>query len=290
MIPNDARPAHAIYRVVRWAALLAAIWVAMGMAGCMGARAQPVEPPLGSAQAPATPGRGAWTVRLGAGALIGPAYPGSEGSRVRPLPLVDIAYRANLPGLDTIFLNTQQGLGIVALRYGPFSLGGSLGFAPGRDQDLGGRLRGMGDIDAGPRGSLFLHGNFGPLLLSVQADRAFGDQEGTTVTLGATYRRRLTPSLSLAGHLGASWADEDHMQEWFGVTPLQASRTAFPSYRPEAGFRNVTASLSGNYLFSERWVLNATIGVTRLLGDAADSPIVQRETQPFGLLGLSYRF
>lgn len=41
---------------------------------------------------------------------------------------------------------------------------------------------------------------------------------------------------------------------------------------------------------SERWLLKAGGRYGRLLGDAADSPVVETENQFSGVLGLGYRF
>jgi outer membrane protein len=233
---------------------------------------------------------GDWSVRLGAGAGIGPAYPGSKTIEVTPVPLVDAAWRAGLPGIDTVFLNPRDGLGIVALRAGAFSVGGGIGYARGRDEGDAARLRGMGDIDGAPAGNLFLRAEFGEAALSLRAERAFGDQEGTTLALGASYRRQLTPSLSLTGAAGLTWADGDHMEQWFGVDAGQSRRSGLAAYKPDAGLRSATASLTASYALTPQWSLTGSIGVVHLLGDAADSPVIQRETQPFGLLGASYRF
>lgn len=233
---------------------------------------------------------GGWDLRLGLGAAIGPEYPGGRSLEVAPVPLVDAAYRVGLPGLDTLFLNTRDGLGLVALRHGPFSLGGAIGYAPGRDQDDAARLKGLGDIEGAARASLFLRGDFGAFGASLRADRALGDQEGTTVTLGASYRHRLTPTLSLSGQASLVWADGDHMQQWYGLDRLQAARSGLPQYRAEGGLRSASASLGAAYVLSPRWTFNASVGAVQLLGDAADSPIVERKTQPFGLVGATYKF
>jgi len=231
-----------------------------------------------------------WSVRLGIGAGVSPEYPGSETFGVSPIPLIDIAYRADLPLLDTIFLNTRDGLGVVLLRRGPFSMGASVGYAPGRDQDDDDRLRGMDDIDGAARGKVFVRGEFGMFGVRLEAERAFGDQDGTTITLGASAKHRVSASLRLVGQVGVTWADSDHMQQWFGVDSVQAQRSLFTAYQPGSGFRDVHASLTGVYDISPSWSATATIGVAQLLGDAADSPLVERATQPFGLLGISYRF
>ncbi|ONG45692.1 hypothetical protein BKE38_26160 [Pseudoroseomonas deserti] len=240
------------------------------------------------AQAPLA--QGGWDLRLGIGGVVAPAYPGSKSLEVNPVPLVEAAYRPGLPLLDTIFLNTRDGLGIVAFRSGPFSAGGAIGYAPGRDEDDAARLRGMGDIDGAAKASLFLRGDFGAFGASLQAEKALGDQEGTTVTLGASYRYRLTESLSLLGAASLVWADGDDMEQWFGVDRVQASRSRFREYRPESGFRSARVSATAAYALTPRWWISATVGAVQLLGDAADSPITERETQPFGLLGAGYRF
>ncbi|MGX9962898.1 MipA/OmpV family protein [Roseomonas sp. F4] len=245
----------------------------------------------GAAQAQRAPlPENGWSMRLGAGAAIGPAYPGSETTQFSPFPLVDLAYRPALPLLDTVFLNARDGLGVVALRQGPFSIGGSIGYAPGRDQDVAARLQGMGDIEAAARANLFLRADFGQFGLSVEAARALGDQEGTTLTFGASLRQPVGPRLMLLGRVEATWADEDHMQQWFGVTSQQASRSRFAAYNAEAGFRSVSGSLTAIYSLSDRWSLSGSAGVAQLLGDAADSPITESKTQPFGLVGVTYRF
>lgn len=234
---------------------------------------------------------GEWSASLGAGALIGPEYPGAKSTTVSPIPLVDIAYRADWFLVDTIFLNTRDGLGLVMLRQGAFSFGGSIGYAPGRDEDDAARLHGLGDIDGGARAGLFAEAEFGALGLSLRVDRGLGDIEGTTVTAGAAYLQGLGENLMLVGQIEAVWADDDHMQQWFGIDQGQAARSAyFGRYNAEAGFRDVSISVTALYSLSESWRVSGTAGMSRLLGDAADSPITQRENQPFGMLGLSYSF
>lgn len=247
-----------------------------------------VEPP--STRQGASLGAAQWQVRLGAGAAFGPIYPGSSTIRAMPLPVVEVAYRADLPYLDSVFFNGRDGLGAVVFRQGPISIGGSVGFAPGRDQDVAARLHGMGDIEAAARASVFVRADFGRFGLSAQTYTALGDQQGTTLVLGASLGQPIGRRLMLMGKVELTLADEDNMQQWFGVTARQASRSRFTAYNAGAGLRSVSANLTGIYKISDSWSLSASIGVSQLLGDAADSPIVERTTQPFGLLGVTYRF
>lgn len=262
-------------------ALALAVLAAAGTSAALVPGAQAQQPPLQP---------NAWSVRLGAGMVVNPAYPGSESIQIMPVPMLDIAYRPALPLLDTVFLNMPDGLGVIAYRGGPFSIGASVGLALGRDQDVAARLHGMGDIESAARASAFVRADFGRFGLSLQVNRALGDQEGTTLALGATLRQPIGDRLMLMGRVEAIWADGDSMQQWFGVTAQQARRSRFAAYDAGSGLRSVGATLTGIYRLSDNWSLNATIGVSQLLGDAADSPITQRATQPFGMLGIGYRF
>lgn len=293
MMSSDSRPAsrwpRTIGQVVAALAIYLTALLVINLLITGRAHGQATEMEL-TAPKPSTLATGRWSVRLGAGGLIAPVYPGSNSFIVVPAPLPDISYRAGLPVLDTIYVNGRDGLGVVLWRGGPLSFGGAVGYAVGRWQNWAPRLNGMGDINPTARGSLFLRADFGGLGLSLQGDRAFGQQNGTTVTFEASYRRRLTSRVMVIGLVGTTWADSNHMQLWFGVDPLQASNTNYPIFQPGAGFRSISGSLSGVFALSSSWSINATVGFSQLLGNAAISPIVETPTQPFGLLGLSYKF
>lgn len=294
MITNDSRPAarwpRTIGQLIAALAVYLTVLLAINLLITGRAHGQATNMEL-TAPSRSTLASGRWSARLGAGALVAPVYPGAKSFVITPAPLPDISYRAGLPLLDTIYLNGRDGLGIVMWRGGPLSFGGAVGYAVGRWQNWSSRLNGMGDINPAVRASLFLRANFpNGVGLSLQGDRAFGNQSGTTVTLEATYRHRFTHQFTVIGLVGATWADGNNMQKWFGVDPLQASNTTYPIYQPGAGMRSISGSLSGVYALSNAWTVNATLGVSQLLGNAAASPLVETPTQPFGLLGLSYKF
>ncbi|WP_029010399.1 MipA/OmpV family protein [Azospirillum halopraeferens] len=233
---------------------------------------------------------GSWSATIGIGAVVAPEYPGSDEASISPVPLIDLRYRVGMTGLDTVFLNTGDGLGVVVLRRGAFSTGVSVNYASGRDEDDGDRLRGLGAIDAAARGRLFVRADFGALGLGLDIDRAFGAQDGTFLTMKASYSAHLTPALSLTGHVGATLADGSGQRQWFGVTEAGAARSGLPAYRPDGGLQSGTLGVTAAYALTPHWRLTARVGVTQLLGDAADSPVVENETQPYGFLGVSYRF
>jgi outer membrane protein len=110
--------------------------------------------------------------------------------------------------------------------------------------------------------------------------------------LGAETTQRLTERTRIIARIGTTLASADYMQTWFGVTASQAkdSTAGLPAYYTDAGIKDIYFELGGTVDLSDRWLLKAGGRYGRLLGDAADSPVVETENQLSGVLGLGYRF
>jgi outer membrane protein len=103
----------------------------------------------------------------------------------------------------------------------------------------------------------------------------------------------LAERLTLGGTLSASWASRDFMQNRFGVSAADAARTGLRPFAADSGFKDVAFSTSLAYTFAPRWSVSAIGSVRRLLGDAADSPIVAdrgNRTNAFGGAIVTFRF
>jgi MipA family protein len=225
-----------------------------------------------------------WQISLGAGGIVAPEYPGAKSYKVSPVPAVDITYA------NTIFLNSRNGLGAYVLNNGRYTLGGSLFFRGGRDEDDDDRLRGLGDIDTAAQVRIFGSVPIGPVDLGAVLARDLGGSDGITadVTLSSTFRIgdriRLTPG----GFV--TYGDDDYMQTWFGITSDQSARSRFARYDAEGGIKSVGAFVRGSYQLTDHWSIASSLRFEYLTGDAADSPIVERRAQPSFALTISYRF
>jgi outer membrane scaffolding protein for murein synthesis (MipA/OmpV family) len=80
------------------------------------------------------------------------------------------------------------------------------------------------------------------------------------------------------------------MQTFFGVTPLQASRSMFTQFDAGSGFQDARAGVNLVYSFHRNWFANFNVGVTQLLGDSATSPISLSDTSVSGIALIGYRF
>ena len=143
-----------------------------------------------------------------------------------------------------------------------------LGFGAGYQQDW---LRGFAEIRQGING-----------------------HEGQVIEFGVDVT--MTPAERLAVAFGprASWASNDYMDTYFGVTAAEAAApgAVLAAYNPGSSFKTVGMAGRADYAWNDRLVFHARAGWDRFVGDAAASPIVQtgsRDQFSFGL-GLRYRF
>lgn len=235
-----------------------------------------------------------WDIRLGAGALVKPDYEGSDDYEVAPLPLVDVTYR------DIVFLKSMAlGANVFTLR-GPgpndkLQFGPLLKYQAGRDQDSNDALRGLGDIDAGVELGAFVNYRAGPWSAGLTVFRDVSDayDGGMTAQLKGGYMYPISQRLRLVTEVSTTWADDNYTEAFFGITALQAQRSGLRQYQAEGGFKDAGLSLALNYSLTDHWGVTGLVGYKRLLGDAADSPLVEDQgsaNQLTGGLMLSYKF
>ncbi len=225
-----------------------------------------------------------WRVRIGAGAFFKPEYPGADDMTVMPIPDFDITWR------NRLFLNVRNGLGVYAVNAEDYTLGASVGPHLGRDEDASDRLDGMGAIDTTAQAKLFGRYRLGGVDLGATLGRDLGAGEGFVLDLSAAHPFQAGRQWRIAPSVGATLADDDYMQSWFGVTSAQSARSGLAAYRPDGGLLSANASLNVSYFLTEHWILGSTLKVERLMGDAADSPVVEEKTQPSLRFSVSRRF
>jgi hypothetical protein len=111
----------------------------------------------------------------------------------------------------------------------------------------------------------------------------FADGFGTAQLAGEEWR-------VLSAGPGVTFANQEYMQTFFGVTSAQATRSVLAPYTPASGVSFVNVSVGATYLLSSRWFLGAHATAARLQGDAADSPIIADKNQNLYALFFGYRF
>lgn len=218
-----------------------------------------------------------WQIGIGAGAMVQPDYEGSDDYTVKPVPMINISYRDRVflegPSLGANLLNLSGPRPGDRLQAGPL-----LRYQMGRDQGDNDALRGLGDVDGSFEVGGFVNYGIGPFSAGLTAMQDVGDgHEGLTVELKGGYQHSFDESWSLRAEVSATWADDRYTQSYFGIDAAQSARSGYRQYNAEAGFKDVGLSLGLDYALSDSWAITGQVGYARLLGDAADSPIVDGE-------------
>ena len=288
-VPRPAAPAMLPF-------LLVALLTIPFEAAAQSSEPEPNRP--GAEDAPEDPAaereKAGWSVTLGVGGALEPSYEGSEDLQLSdyPLPLVDLRWRSSNPWGTSLFAGTLNGVGVAVADTDAFSVGLSGFYGGGRDEDDDNRLEGLGDIDDSPSGTLFGELKLDVVSLTTEVTHFFGGSDGTLVTFGAETEFPLSRQLALGASLATTFADGTYMGEFFSVTQGQARRSQddLDRFDADAGFKNVALGLNARYALPQGWVFSARAGVSLLVGDAADSPVVERAVQPSVGLAVLYRF
>jgi outer membrane protein len=226
-------------------------------------------------------------VSIGAGALLSPDYLGSDSHTLSPLLSPEIRWRQ-----DTLFLSLRDGLGATLLRHGNVAMGAVLRPRFGRDQDDNEALRGMGDIRPAGEGGVFLRYADARWRGLLELRQGFGGHSGIVADARLDRVMRLRPDLILSAGPRLSWGNEDFAATYFGVEAEQARRSGYARFAPQ-DYWFAGAATSLTLLLDSRWSVTAFGEVGRILGDAADSPLVDGRgsaTQALFGVTLGWRF
>lgn len=255
-------------------------------------------------------------------ALSGPAWADEPGPRLEGAAGLVVQHRPAFPGSSDIGIQLKPG-GFI--RYGRISLTGSGGFTAqvsddverglaaeiarresfrlrmslrldrGRDESDSPDLQGMGSVRSTVRARLSARWEPGPgwqLNTGLSSD-LLGRDGGAFADLGLTRKWPLGGGQQLSLGWVVQAADRRFMQSWYGVTPQQALASAYPAYAPSAGLSEARADLNWRVEFNawgERWAGFAGLGVSRMLGQAARSPLTRDASSTTLGTGLVWRF
>lgn len=225
---------------------------------------------------------------IGLAAALRPRYEGADEYRVRAVPLINYEYK-------NFFISPRGGLPSLGLKWSPaqdLTVGVLAGIDLGRDESDADILHGTGDIDAHALYGGFAEWSPGRFRLGAAYRQAARSGYGGSLELRASYDLLRAGAGRVSVGASTEWASSGYMQTWFGVSAAQAARSGGRLQRYEAGSGIKSAALfaAWSHRLGGSWSVISSVGVKTLLGDARDSPIVERRTAVFGVLGLTYAF
>jgi outer membrane protein len=222
-----------------------------------------------------------WTLNIGLGGGVSPDYEGSNDYDFGFGPNISASWR------DTIFYKGKS-LGANLIRNKNLKAGLIASRAAKRKEDDNDKLEGLGDVDSGIEVGGFVSYKNKPWRFKTEARQEVeSGHEGALVELSVgTDLPFAKPRVFV--ELATTWASDDYMESFFGVDSQQSADSGLRKYNAEAGFKDVNISISAGYPITNRWRIAAMVEYKRLLGDAADSPIVDDKNQFVAGLGFSY--
>ncbi|MGH6626658.1 MAG: MipA/OmpV family protein [Burkholderiaceae bacterium] len=235
---------------------------------------------------------------LGAGLVSSPSYAGSSSRELKLRPVAALRYgrlRISTSGGSALlgFNGDVAGSGVSAdlLRGNRLQIGASLRVDPGRSSAGDPALAGLPEVRSTLRGRVSAGYALTPhwaLGLSVSQD-LLGRDGGATASTSIGYRDRLTPRTEWSASVGLGWADGQHMRIYYGVSAASAASTGYAAFAPGAGLTNAHLGLGITSALNKRWIAFAGLGFSRLLGDAAASPLTRQASSVRATVGLAYR-
>jgi MipA family protein len=232
-----------------------------------------------------TQGRSAgnWNVTLGLVTVDSEKYPGSSARQLHIYPLGEIVYR------DTFFFKgdpipgtTIRGLGAYLFKNEHWAITASLApdFTQRHEQDDV-RLRGLGNVATTMRAALAASysRDWWRITGAVTQDLSKNKKEGVKGGFDFVATWHATERLTLNAGPGVTIANGENTRTFFGVTPLQSARSGYAVYDPSGGAQNIRLSVGMNYRISRSWFAGAFASESKLQGDAANSPFVEKKQE-----------
>ncbi|KFC09287.1 outer membrane protein V [Trabulsiella guamensis ATCC 49490] len=231
---------------------------------------------------------------LGGGVDVTSRYSGSDENRVTTALVLDYSMH------NGFFASTTRGIG-----YGNsidnLDYSAALSYRAGRKDhnvdsdamsDGSDYLRGMGDIKGSALGVFGLGYKVTDWLnLQLQAEVPFSQRDnGAALHFGITSPLYSSSKNTVTMALTSSWGTSDYMQTYYGVSSSQSAASGFTQYDAGSGIYALSMNMDWTHNFNHSWSVIAAAGFTQLMGDARNSPVVQRKASPEGSLKVTYRF
>ena len=245
---------------------------------------------------------------IGAGIAFGPSYEGSDEESIFPIG----ALQGRVGGIGI-----QPRPAGIALDLVPDAEDARVNFGLGPALRIRTSRTDAGDVkdpivallperdlavEVGPMASIGISRVLNPfdsltLSTDVRWDVA-GAHGGMVISPGITYFTPLSRGAAVALSISGEYADGDYHDYYFSVSPADSAASGLAVYDADGGWKDVGLGLFGTYdldgnLLNGGLAVFSVNSVSRLVGDAARSPLVEQRgsrTQWLTSIGLAYTF
>ena len=268
---------HMIYHRIARFLLPATVLVAVTQSvHAQGGISSPEDRPLPTKQ---------FVLDLGGGAMFKSKYPGADSYLFYPFPIIAVG-RFYVPGLGQVVDGNKVKRG--SYFYPSFDFNGQRKASDSSD------LTGTNTIDWALELGLGAGYRYDWLRGFVELRQGINGHQGQVADFGIDFITNPIDRLEVIFGPRASWASDDYMETYFGVTAAEAAApgSILSAFSADSGFKTVGLAARANYAWNEKTTFHLQSGWDRFVGDAEMSPIVKAGSEDqFSIgVGISYRF
>ena len=210
-------------------------------------------------------------VTVGIGPAVAPKYPGADSYGIGVFPIFSL----RRPGQPITFNSGDDSASLALLRYDSvINFGPAVRFQSKRDEDDVGAAVGNVPftVEVGGFVQLLPSRNF---RIRAELRRGVNGHKAWVGSLGADFILRDDQNYIFAIGPRVRWGNNRYQDRYFGV-PLAIPAVGLPAaYDPDGGIYAVGGVANLTYRLGRNWGLQGYAGYDRLVGDAANSPIVR---------------
>ncbi|OSJ21678.1 hypothetical protein BSZ19_50255 [Bradyrhizobium japonicum] len=233
---------------------------------------------------------GNWTVMVGIGGEYTPDFVGSKNGKLMPIPIFSIRRAGSVDQ----FRGPRDSASIALFDVGNFRAGPAFKYVASRRSDKYAELTGLGDVKAAYElGGFVEYFPVDWLRLRSELRQGMGGNTGTVADVSADVIVPLIQRLTISAGPRFTWKSTKATAPYFGVDAVQSVASGLPMYDAKGGAHSVGFGGQISYRINPQWEVHAYVEYEKLLGDAADSPLVKlrgSSNQTTIGLGASYSF
>jgi outer membrane protein len=210
---------------------------------------------------------------LGLGVGMAPDYEGSSDYQAVPMLYGRYSYS---DGKYLMLKGTQLKWNI---NNEQFQLGPLLNYRFERDDVDNNQVDKMRKVDGAIEIGAFLKAKFGPWAANIDfAADTSGEYNGYWVKVGGDYQAKISEDLKMTFGASTTYASSGYLRTYFGVNSFTRGSSTLPDYQTGSGeLKDYSLTVATDYSLNNKWSIVGNLGYTRLLGDAKNSPVVDRE-------------
>lgn len=225
--------------------------------------------------------------RIIIGPQLSPSWPGADKHSLGPY--IDVSRTRDG---EFEYEAPDESFGQPLARAGNFAFGPALGFIGKRKaSDIGADLPTVGfTFEAGAFAQAYLAPE---LRVRVEGRKGLSGHKGWAGEVSADYIARQGDDWLFSIGPRVTLGDAKYTRAYFGVTPAAAATSGLAPFDPGGGVQSVGVAAGYLRQLSRNWGVAAYARYDRLIGDAADSPVVRElgsRSQPSVGVAVSYTF